>query len=45
VAQALRELSFDVPASGHAILIVAHAAADEADISLLVLDQLLWWLV
>lgn len=44
VARALRKLGFHVPAGAHAILVVAHAAADEADISLLVLDQLLWGL-
>jgi hypothetical protein len=44
VARALRKLGFHVPADEHAILVVAHAAADEAAISLLVLDQLLWWL-
>jgi hypothetical protein len=44
VARALRKIGFHVPAGEHAILVVAHAAADEADISLLVLDQLLWWL-
>jgi hypothetical protein len=44
VAQALRKLGFRVPAGEHATLVVAHAAADEADITLLVLDQLLWGL-
>jgi hypothetical protein len=44
VARALRKLGFPVPAGEHAILVVAHAAADEAAIGLLVLDQLLWWL-
>ena len=44
VARALRKLGFQVPADGHAILVVAHAAAAEANISLLVLDQLLWGL-
>ncbi len=44
VARALRKLGFYVPVGEHAILVVAHAAADEAAISLLVLDQLLWWL-
>jgi hypothetical protein len=34
---------FHVPPDEHAILTVAHAAADEAAINLLVLDQLLWW--
>jgi hypothetical protein len=44
VARALRKLGFHVPVGEHAILVVAHAAADEAAVSLLVLDQLLWWL-
>ena len=44
VARALRKLGFYVPVGEHAILVVAHAAADEAAISPLVLDQLLWWL-
>jgi hypothetical protein len=44
VARALRKLGFPVPTGEHAILIVAHAAADEAAIGLLVLDQLLWWI-
>jgi hypothetical protein len=44
VARALRELGFPVPADEHAILLVANAAADDAHISLLVLDQLLWGL-
>ena len=44
VARALRELGFPVPADEHAILVVANAAADDAHISLLVLDQLLWGL-
>ena len=43
VARALRKLGFHVPADEHAILVVAHAAADEAAINLLALDQLLWW--
>jgi hypothetical protein len=43
VARALRMLGFHVPADEHTILVLAHAAADETDISLLVLDQLLWW--
>jgi hypothetical protein len=43
VARALRELGFHVPPDEHAVLTVAHAAADEAAINLLVLDQLLWW--
>jgi hypothetical protein len=45
VARALRQLGFHVPVGEHAILVVAHAAAGEVGISLLVLDQLLWWLV
>jgi hypothetical protein len=44
VARGLQKLGFHVPADEHAILVVAHAAAEEAAISLLVLDQLLWWL-
>jgi hypothetical protein len=44
VARALRKLGFPVPAGEHAFLVVAHVAADDADISLLVLDQLLWGL-
>jgi len=44
VAKGLRQLGFYVPASEHAILVVAHAVAAEATIGLLVLDQLLWWL-
>jgi hypothetical protein len=44
VARALRKLGFHVPAGEHAILVVAYAAANEVDISLLVLDQLLWGL-
>jgi hypothetical protein len=44
VRKGLRQLGFHVPADEHAILLVAHAAAAEATISLLVLDQLLWWL-
>jgi len=44
VARALRKLGFHVPAGEHAILVVAHAAADETGIPLLVLDQLLWGL-
>lgn len=43
VARALRKLGFHVPADEHAILVVAHAAADETATSLIVLDQLLWW--
>jgi hypothetical protein len=44
VARALSKLGFHVPAGSHATLVVAHAAADEVAINLLVLDQLLWWL-
>jgi hypothetical protein len=44
VAEGLRRLGFQVPPGEHAILVVAHAAAAEAAIDLLVLDQLLWWL-
>jgi hypothetical protein len=43
IARALRKLDFHVPADEYAILVAARAAADEAAISLLVLDQLLWW--
>lgn len=43
VRDALRGLGFQVPGDGHAILVVAHAAAAEIDLPLLVLDQLLWW--
>jgi hypothetical protein len=42
VAKGLRRLGFQVPPGEHAILVVAHAAAAEADIGLLALDQLLW---
>jgi hypothetical protein len=44
VARALRKLGFYVPVGEHAIRVVAHAAADKTGISLLALDQLLWWL-
>jgi len=44
VARALCKLGFHVPGGEHAILVVAHAVADEMAISLLVLDQLLRWL-
>jgi hypothetical protein len=44
VAKGLRRLGFQVPPGEHAILVVAHAAAAEAAIGLLALDQLLWWL-
>ena len=42
VAAALRELGFGVPGDEHSILVIARAAAAELDVSLLVLDQLLW---
>ena len=42
VAQALRDLGFDVTGDQHSILVIARAAATELDVSLLVLDQLLW---
>lgn len=42
VAGSLRELGFDVPGDEHSVLVVARAAAAELDVSLLVLDQLLW---
>jgi hypothetical protein len=44
VANGLRQLAFHVPSGEQAILVVAHAAAAEAAIGLLILDQLLWWL-
>ena len=44
VANGLRQLGFHVPSGEHAILVVARAAAAEAAIGLLILDQLLWWL-
>jgi hypothetical protein len=44
VAKSLRQLGFHTPSGEHAILVVAHAAAAEVAIGLLVLDQLLWWL-
>jgi hypothetical protein len=44
VATALCQLGFCWPKDEHATLVLAHAAADEAGIELLVLDQLLWWL-
>jgi hypothetical protein len=44
VARALRTLGFHLPTDGHSIMIVATAAAAEVATSLLVLDQLLWWL-
>jgi hypothetical protein len=42
VARALRDLGFDVPGGEHSILVVARAAAAELNVSLLVLDQMLW---
>lgn len=42
VAGSLRELGFDVPSDEHSILVVGRAAAAELEVSLLVLDQLLW---
>lgn len=44
VAKGLRQLGFHVPSSEHDILVVAHAAAAEAAVGLLVLDQLVWWI-
>jgi len=43
VRDALNRLGFQVPSDEHAILVVAHAAADHLRVSRLVLDQLLWW--
>jgi hypothetical protein len=43
VRDGLNGLGFAVPRDEHAILVVARAAADEVDLPLLVLDQLLWW--
>ncbi len=42
VKRALRELGFPVPDDDHAALMIAKAAAQEVDLPLLVLDQLLW---
>ena len=43
VRKALKQLGFSVPHdSDHAVLIIAKAAAEEAGLPLLVLDQLLW---
>ena len=42
VARALRDLGFELSGHKHSILGVTRAAADELDVSLLVLDQLLW---
>lgn len=42
VRAAFRRLGFTVPGDEHALLVVARAAADQLDVSLLVLDQLLW---
>ena len=44
VARSLRQLGFHVPPGEHPILVVARAAAAEAGIGLLIVDQLLWWL-
>jgi len=43
VRDALNTFGFRVPNDPHAILVVAHAAADALEVPLLVLDQLLWW--
>ncbi len=43
VRDALNRLGFQVPNDEHAILVVAHAAAEHLNVSRLVLDQLLWW--
>jgi hypothetical protein len=43
VRDGLDALGFAVPNDAHAILVVAHAAAEEVGLALLVLDQLLWW--
>lgn len=43
VRDGLNRLGFQVPSDVHAILVVAHAAADALDVPRLVLDQLLWW--
>jgi hypothetical protein len=43
VRRELRRLGFEVPASEHAILVVAKAAATELGVDLLLLDQFLWW--
>jgi N-glycosylase/DNA lyase len=42
VKRALRELEFPVPDDDHAALMIAKSAAQEVDLPLLVLDQLLW---
>jgi hypothetical protein len=39
---ALRELGFDVPGGGHAVTVLAQAAANQVGLDLLSLDQLLW---
>lgn len=43
VRDGLNRLGFQVPNDVHAILVVAHAAAEALGVPLLVLDQLLWW--
>lgn len=43
VRDGLNALGFRVPNDVHAILVVAHAAADALGVPRLVLDQLLWW--
>jgi hypothetical protein len=43
VRDGLNQLGFKVPNEAHAILVVAHAAAEALGVPLLVLDQLLWW--
>ncbi|WP_155289640.1 hypothetical protein ACN9MI_07815 [Rhodococcoides fascians] len=42
VKKSLRGLGFGVPDSDSATMVIAHAAAEEMDMDLLVLDQLLW---
>lgn len=43
VHDALNGLGFRVPREEHAILVVAHAAAEEVGVTRLVLDQMLWY--
>jgi hypothetical protein len=43
VRAGFNRLGFAVPRNEHAILVVAHAAARQVCVPLLVLDQLLWW--
>jgi hypothetical protein len=43
VRASLQALGFGVPRDEHSILVVARPATRELGISLLVLDQLLWW--